>query len=252
MLKLLEIVLERASRGEKVLVGSCLKELGPFVSGVLAEKGVRANHITEVRKSGAGEGAARTVVTKSPRKRARAVGEFAEGDAQVLCAGLQALKLGHSLEAASAVAILGLPDSWFVLDQFLERVHRLTSTKPVNVYVILPRQSLAQTKWNVLQKKGDSSDLAFDGEFLPRDEKPVNWNEELRQMRRRGIGLNATDDLVPEEEVHAAWKSLAPLLFLPRKARVSPPRDVRPCRAPWLSPSSELPEADPFVQDALF
>jgi len=122
----------------------------------------------------------------------------------------------------------------------------------VNVFVILPRQSLAQTKWNVLQKKGDSSDLAFDGEFLPRDEKPVNWNEELRQMRRRGIGLNATDDLVPEEEVCAAWKSLAPLLFLPRKARVSPPRERPPLHGSPALALEKLPEADPFVQDALF
>ena len=208
MLKLLETVLERAGCGEKVLVGSCLKDLGPFVAGALAEKGVRANHITEVR----GEGAGRTTATNSPKKRARAVREFAEGEAQVLCAGVQALKLGHSLEAASSVVLLGLPDSWFVLDQFVERVHRLTSTKPVNIYVILPRGSIAQTKWNVLQKKGDSSDLAFDGEFLPREEKPVNWNEELREMRRRGIGLKATEDLVPEEEISAAWLKIPPLL----------------------------------------
>ena len=223
MLKLLEIVLERAGCGEKVLVGSCLKDLGPFVAGALAEKGVRANHITEVR----GEGAHRTTATKSPKKRARAVREFAEGDAQVLCAGVQALKLGHSLEAASSVMLLGLPDSWFVLDQFVERVHRLTSEKPVNIYVILPRGSLAQTKWTVLQKKGDSSDLAFDGEFLPRDEKPVNWNEELRQMRRRGIGMNATEDLVPEEEIHAAWRQVRSL-------------DDALVEATWDAPATEL------------
>lgn len=249
MLKLLEIVLERAGHGEKVLVGSCLKDLGPFVAGALAEKGVRANHITEVR----GEGAERTTQTKSPKKRARAVREFAEGDAQVLCAGVQALKLGHSLEAASSVALLGLPDSSFVLDQFVERVHRLTSKKPVNIYVILPRQSIAQTKWGVLQKKGDSSDLAFDGEFLPRDEKPVNWNEELREMRRRGIGLNASSDLVPEEEVLAAWRkmpALLPAIGAAASTSAGTPRAfLAPARRP--RPVSETP-VGPFEEVSLF
>ncbi len=250
VLKLLETVMERVARGEKVLVGSCLKEFGPFVAQALTEKGVRANHITDVRGAAAG----RATVTKSPKKRARAVREFAKGDAQVLCAGVQAIKLGHSLEAASAVVLLGLPDSWVILDQFIERVHRLTSEKPVNIYVILPRQSIAQTKWGVLQKKGDSSDLAFDGEFMPREERPVNWNEEIRRMRRRGIGLRATGDLVPEEEVLAAWKSLAPLYFMPaRTVAPQPPRLQAPPLQGSLALSMDaLLQADPFLQDALF
>ena len=249
MLKLLETVLERAGLGEKVLVGSCLKDLGPFVAGALAEKGVRANHITEVR----GEGANRTTATKSPKKRARAVREFAEGDAQVLCAGVQALKLGHSLEAASSVVLLGLPDSWFVLDQFVERVHRLTSKKPVNIYVILPRGSIAQTKWDVLQKKGDSSDLAFDGEFLPREEKPVNWNEELREMRRRGIGLKATEDLVPEEEIAAAWQRIPHLLPSLTPARASTANVPRAVHVPAATSGAVSEFAlGPFEEVSLF
>ena len=260
MLKLLETVMEHVAGGEKVLVGSCLKELGPFVAGALNAKGIKANHITEVRQSGAGEGAKRTTVTKSPKKRARAVREFIDGDARVLCAGVQALKLGHSLEAASAVAILGLPDSWVHLDQFLERVHRLTSKKPVNVHIILPRESMAQEKHSVLQKKGNSSDLAFDGQFMEQEERPVNWEEVIREMRRRGIGLKATADLVPEEDVEAAWQALAPVYFSPPAQPAPVPRTVPD--APRLAPPplqgslalalDEMTEAEPYVQDSLF
>ena len=255
MLGLLETVMERVAAGEKVLVGSCLKELGPFVADALNRKGIKANHITEVRKSTTGEGASRTMVTKSPKKRARAVREFVQGDARVLCAGVQALKLGHNLDCASSVVILGLPDSWVHLDQFLERVHRLTSKRPVGVHIILPRQSMAQTKHAVLVKKGNSSDLAFDGRFMEQEERPVNWEDVIRDMRRRGIGLTATADLVPEEEVEAAWRELAPVYFMPAPA-VPGGRDAAPS-APALQGAlaldlDDIAEAEPFVQDPLF
>jgi hypothetical protein len=44
--------------------------------------------------------------------------EFVEGDAEVLCVGVQAVQLGHSLDAASAVVLTGLPWSFSALSQF--------------------------------------------------------------------------------------------------------------------------------------
>jgi hypothetical protein len=90
-LKVLELCLERVRAGDKVLVGSCLIETGRFLADRLAERGVRAVHIVEER-----DGRAQT---KNPRKRAAEVHEFVEGDAEVLCAGIQAVQLGHNLDA---------------------------------------------------------------------------------------------------------------------------------------------------------
>ena len=145
-LKVLELCLARVRAGDKVLVGSCLIETGRFLAERLRERGVRAVHIVEER-----EGRAQT---KNPRKRAAEVYEFVEGDAEVLCAGVQAVQLGHNLDAASAVVLTGLPWSFSALSQFEARVHRLTSTRPVSVYAVLTRGSLDERKWELLRKKG--------------------------------------------------------------------------------------------------
>ncbi len=100
----------------------------------------------------------------------------------------------------------GLPDSYMALDQFIARVHRLTSTKPVNVYIIIPKDSLAEKKWQLIKDKGGASDLAFDGELIEQDEKPVNWDQVLKEMRQAGI--READDAVPEAEVEKAWRSM--------------------------------------------
>jgi hypothetical protein len=149
-LKVLELAYEHAKRGEKVLIGSDLILTGKWVADELNKKGVKSVHITEER----GHGEARKVGTKNPKKRAKEVRAFASGDAQVLCAGVQALKLGHNLDVASCVTVSGLPYSFMVLDQFLARVHRLTSRRDVSVYVVIPRRSLAEDKWQLLKDKG--------------------------------------------------------------------------------------------------
>jgi hypothetical protein len=233
-LKVLELAMEHAARGEKVLIGSDLIETGRWISARLAEKGLRAVHITE-EKSG-------RVGTKNPRKRAADVAAFVEGDAQVLCAGTSALKLGHNLDVASTVILNGLPDSWMMFSQFLDRVHRITSTKPVSVYVLIPRNSLAERKWDLLRDKGGTSDLAFDGELSVQPEKPIDWRKEIEQMKQRGI--RAAGDEVLEADVEAAWRDLEPLV---------PPTLITPAR---LAPRSEaelaaLCEAE-YVQAALF
>ena len=214
-LKVLELALEHAARGEKVLIGSDLIETGRWISERLQEKNVRAVHITE-QKAG-------KIGTKNPRKRAADVAAFVEGDAQVLCAGTSALKLGHNLQVASTVILTGLPDSWMMFSQFLDRVHRLTSEKPVSVYVIIPRGSLAERKWQLLKDKGGTSDLAFDGELSVKPEKPIDWRKEIEEMKKRGI--RASGDEVLEADVEEAWRATAPLrpVFAPRKIRNHPP-----------------------------
>ena len=159
----------------------------------------------------------------APHVRAADVAAFVEGDAQVLCAGTSALKLGHNLQVASTVILSGLPDSWMMFSQFLDRVHRLTSEKPVSVYVVIPRGSLAERKWQLLKDKGGTSDLAFDGELSVKPEKPIDWRKEIEEMKKRG--MRASGDEVLEADVEEAWRATAPLrpAFAPRKVRNRPP-----------------------------
>jgi hypothetical protein len=195
-LKVLELCLQRVAAGDKVLVGSCLIETGRFLAGRLRERGVNTVHIVEQRQGRA--------QTKNPRKRAAEVYEFVEGDAEVLCAGVQAVQLGHNLDAASAVVLTGLPWSFSALSQFEARVHRLTSTRPVSVYAVLTRGSLDERKWELLRKKGAASDLALDGQLIGEQEKPIDWNKVLREMRAAGV--RASGDELDEHDIQALWQ----------------------------------------------
>ena len=208
-LKVLELAMEHAAKGEKILIGSDLIMTGKWIADRLREKGIRAVHITE--ETGTGEN--RKVTTKNPRKRSREVEAFVEGDAQVLCAGVNAMKLGHNLDVASTVIAHGLPYSFMSLAQFIARVHRLTSKNPVSVYVILPKNSLAERKWNLLKDKGSVSDLAYDGELQVQPEKPIDWNKVLKEMR--GSGIRATGNEVHEEDIEAQWNAIPTVSYMP-------------------------------------
>jgi hypothetical protein len=108
---------------------------------------VRAVHIVEERQGRA--------QTKNPRKRAAEVYEFVEGDAEVLCAGVQAVQLGHNLDAASAVVLTGLPWSFSALSQFEARVHRLTQHGPIGV-TRSRRPAARRTRSRSRQDRGSS------------------------------------------------------------------------------------------------
>jgi len=195
-LKVLELCLERVRAGDKVLIGSCLIETGRFLAERLGERGVEALHIVEER-----EGRAQT---KNPRKRAAELQAFIEGDAQVLCAGVNAVKLGHNLDTASTVILDGLPWSHEALDQFLARVHRLTSKRAVSVYVALTRGSVDERKWDLLTRKGQAADLALDGQLVSEPEQPVDWNTVLRQMRAAGVAANGEE--LSERDLEVLWQ----------------------------------------------
>jgi SNF2 family DNA or RNA helicase len=71
----------------------------------------------------------------------------------VLCAGIQALRLGWNLDMARAAIVCGFPWSHEALDQAVARVHRLTSKEPVEVYVVLAKGTLDARKWELLCEK---------------------------------------------------------------------------------------------------
>lgn len=252
-LKVLQLAKEHAEAGEKVLIGSDLIETGKWIAENLSAKGIRAEHITEQKSGG--------TATKSPRKRAGAVQKFVAGESQVLCAGVNALKLGHNLQCASTVILSGLPESWMMLDQFLARVHRLTSKRNVSVYVILPKGSLAEQKWAVLKDKGASSDLAWDGELQVQPEKPVDWQKVIKQMREQGIRASEEgEDLVDETDVEAAWQAepgalpaLAGSATIEQVSNAEDPlQPALPEARPVFSNAHRIEEPEKYTQPALF
>jgi hypothetical protein len=198
MLKTLELALKHVRAGEKVLIGSILVETGPFIAERLRERGVRAVHIAELGKDGRHK-------TKNPKKRAAEVAAFVNGPTQVFCTGIKAMRLGHNLDVASVAIVLGFPESYEALDQFIKRVHRLTSKKPVTIYFVYPKYSMGEKKKKLVTNKGAASDLALDGELIDVPEPPIDWRKVLKGMAKAGATLSA-ESTVEEATVQALWE----------------------------------------------
>jgi hypothetical protein len=205
-LKALQIILEQVKKGEKVLVGSDLVQTGKWLCDRLTEKGVRAVHIVEENKKTG------KYATKNPRVRSDKVTEFAVGDAQVLCVGVNAMRLGHNLDVASTVVLVGLPWDHATLVQFEGRVWRLTSKRPVNVFVVMTRGSLDERKWQLLLNKGAAADVALDGQLIDKPEPPTDWAKVITEMIESGAEI--TGDEVPETAVKSLWDRIVPLASL--------------------------------------
>lgn len=201
-LRVVELSMALAKQGRKVLIGSNLVSTSEWIANQLTLKGVKAEHILD------GDG-----VTVNPEERAKRVYSFQTDDVQVFAAGVNAIRLGHNLDAADAVIMHGLDWSFDTLDQFIARVHRLTSKNPIDVFVVLPalegQETITTRKWSMLEMKTDSIDLALDGRLIPKREQQITEAEVIRELMERGIRV--TDECVDEVSIYEAWETVPPL-----------------------------------------
>ncbi len=138
--------------------------------------------------------------------------DFRHGDLQVLLCGIPAIRLGHNLDTASVVVVNGLVFSYEMFDQFIARAHRLSSRKPVTVYVMLTKGSLDEKKWELLSAKAAAADLALDGQLMDEREEPISLEKVLKELqaprrsadRRGGRGGGAARGVGGEHERHRA------------------------------------------------
>jgi SNF2 family DNA or RNA helicase len=200
-LRALQITMALVSQGRKVILGSQLIQEAAWLTDRLTEKGITAVNFLDANGN-----------TLPPTKRAKAVADFQEGDAQVLVATIQALRLGHNIDAASAVVVNGLPWSFDDWDQFIARAHRFTSKQQVDVYVTIPGQppnslqeqpTMSRRKWELLRQKGDAASLALDGRLIEAMIEEISEEEVTRQLIEAGV--EATGDEIPEEDIEELW-----------------------------------------------
>lgn len=239
-LKTLEIILEHVQKGEKILVGSDLVETGRWLCERLQEKGVKASHIVEERGG--------KVATVNPRKRAKVMRDFRRGSTQVLLCGIPSIRLGHNLDTASVVVVDGLVFSYEMYDQFINRAHRLSSKKPVTVYVMLTIGSLDEDKWTLLCAKSAAADLGLDGQLVDEREDPISLEQVLRDMQARGVPV--TGEEIDEGELKAAWEGIPRFVALAVSGAGF--RQVTEGPAPMLQPFPRLKPIKHSEQLSLF
>lgn len=194
--KVMELSMALAKEGRKVLVGSPLLATARFIADQLAEKGVNAVHVLD--ESGQ---------TQNPEARAETVYDFQTNDVQVLCTGIQAIRFGHNLDKGSAVVLLGLPWDFESMDQFIARVHRLTSEREVHVYVVVPGEgTVSSKKWELLKLKGQASSLALDGRIIKEKSVDIDRASIIRELQEKGVPVSG--DEIEEEEVEKVWMEM--------------------------------------------
>ncbi|MBN2015903.1 hypothetical protein JW766_03645 [Candidatus Dojkabacteria bacterium] len=195
-LKVLELAEEHAKAGDKVLIGSSLMAYGPWVAKQLTNKGVKAVHITEENDG--------KYQTKSPSKRAAVVEAFRNDGASVLCASVYSMQLGHNLDTANVVILRGLPWDYSTYDQFVARVHRLTSRRPVTIYIVMSESTVDTRKWELINQKGAAAQLALDGMLYSQDEERIDLQQVLDELKEKGISAEST---ISEEQIRFQWQS---------------------------------------------
>ncbi|MGO8925962.1 MAG: hypothetical protein ACLQU3_03570 [Limisphaerales bacterium] len=81
----------------------------------------------------------------------------------------------------------------------------MTSTKPVNVYVVLCQGTIDRKLESLVQDKGDAAELVLDGRLIGERTEEINLAELLRVAHREFDADTATLD---EALLHRQWPAL--------------------------------------------
>jgi SNF2 family DNA or RNA helicase len=187
---ILEIIAECLERGEQVVIGSPFKAFSQRLKILVDQTGVPV-----VLLDG----------DTQPAKRAALAGDFKAGTYRVLIGGLQAMGEGYSFECCPNLILPALDWAFDVNKQFQDRVWRLTSPKPVNIYLPVVAGTTDERLAQLFSEKSDSAGLVLDGE-LPEDcIEELDLFALLRDAKR--IRIKDTS-AVDEAQLKARWPEL--------------------------------------------
>ncbi len=143
---------ELVAAGEQVVIMSNRRMAGPWFAERLRERGVRAAHI--VGDDGR---------TLSPVRREGIIRAFKGGEYRVLCGSTDAMGEGHDLVEASSMIVHAFGWSHSAFVQAIARVRRLTSRRPISVFVYLVEGSIEEEIWERLMEKRRLSNVVLFG-----------------------------------------------------------------------------------------
>jgi hypothetical protein len=146
----------------------------------------------------------------SQKRRGEKAALFKKGRADVhsipvMLAGVECMAEGHSFHRANNVILLAYSWAADKFKQALDRVHRLNSEKPVNIYVVLCQGSIDRKLESLTDEKTDASDLVLDGRLIGERSEEVNLAELLNIARRE---FNRTDNTLDEALLQEGWPDL--------------------------------------------
>ena len=199
----LSLIQEILARGEQVLVGAAFNDPLDHLARWLDEAGVRHLKL-DGRTSQTKRGQMASVF-----KRGRVHVDAASGPRQaaipVMLAGVECMAEGHSFHLANNVILLAYSWAYDKFIQFINRVHRMTSAKPVNVYVVVCEGTIDGRLESLIGEKGDSSELVLDGRLLGERSEEVDLAQLLKVAQQE---FDSASETLDEAMVQAQWPAL--------------------------------------------
>jgi SNF2-related domain/Helicase conserved C-terminal domain len=123
----------------------------------------------------------------------------------VMLAGVECMAEGHSFHLANNVILMAYSWAYDKFKQALDRVHRMNSVRPVNVYVVLSIGSIDRRLESLVQEKSDAAELVLDGRLIGERTEEVNLVELLKIAHRE---FNQDDATIDEGLLQAQWPAL--------------------------------------------
>lgn len=129
----------------------------------------------------------------------------------VMLAGVECMAEGHSFHLANNVILIAYSWAYDKFVQALNRVHRMNSPKPVNVYVVIANGTIDRKLEALIQEKGDAAELVLDGQLIGERTEEVNLAELLKIARKE---FREGDNTIEEARLEQDWPSLRNALRL--------------------------------------
>jgi hypothetical protein len=187
----LSLISELLDQGEQVIVGSPLTRFTRTLHEHLLEAGVESYLLDG---------------DTPPRQRGLFAAAFKRGDAAVLCAGMASMARGHSFENCAHLITAAYPWAMDELAQFIDRIWRLSSKRPITIYPIVTSGSIEERMRDVYGDKSDTARLSLDGRLFPEtveDMDPERLLADAYDTFARGA------DRQDENVLEAGWPSLS-------------------------------------------
>ncbi len=217
----LTLIEEILARQEQVVVFSAFNDPLDKLSGWLDEASVR--HIkldgrTSQKQRGTlaanfKRGRYRTPDEDGPEGSYRPAGGDGGRNAScpVMLAGVECMAEGHSFHLANNVILIAYSWAYDKFIQALNRVHRMTSPKPVNIYVVIAHGTIDRKLESLIQDKGDAAELVLDGRLIGERTEEINLAELLSIAQRE---FNTQNNTIDETTLVKQWPALRSRLAL--------------------------------------
>jgi SNF2 family DNA or RNA helicase/predicted RNA methylase len=186
-------------QGEQVIIGSPFSYFNHTLHDLLNQAGVKSMLLDG---------------TTSPAKRGALIADFKNKTVPILIAGIKAMGEGHSLECCSNLILPSLSWAFDENDQFVERVWRLNSKKPVTIYPIVTKGTIDELLASTYADKKDSASLALDGKLFDEQIDDIDPDILLADAYDQ---YKTNPESTPEESLEHGWTKQAKQLKIAQR-----------------------------------